>query len=335
MKIRRKRYLKRRDKWGARVPGQTPKQGHRVKTKRRLSRLKPHYLQAPENFSLLDNPEGFCKFIAEVRNELQEYGKIEVNHEGVVAQTPEALTLFISVLADPRYRKAASSGLLPKDPKQRQMFLDSGICEHLRLNVPIYQSNNAGNIFRKRNYRVEPNIAASLKRFAMEKLYGQDQQHQALYRMLIELMANTHNHAKGQRDEAEQWWTSVYCQDQNRICFTFVDNGVGIFRSVGETMTGLKKLAQRLGIKNNLDFLRNLLKGELKSSTGLENRGKGIPMIYDLATKEKVENLTVITNDVFARVSANDLRPLKTEFVGTLWYWEIASPLERLIEVTT
>lgn len=169
----------------------------------------------------------------------------------------------------------------------------------------------------------------------MEKLYGQDQQHQDLYRILIELMANTHNHAKGQREHAEQWWTSAYCPNRNRTCFTFVDNGVGIFRSVGETMTGLKKFAQRLGIKDNLDFLSNLLRGQLRSSTGLENRGKGIPMIYELSMKEKVENLTVITNDVFAKVGTNDLRSLKTEFVGTLWYWEIASPAGKLIEVAT
>lgn len=75
-----------------------------------------------------------------------------------------------------------------------------------------------------------------------------------------------------------------------------------------------------LGIRNNQDFLKKLLNGELKSSTGMENRGKGIPMISQLAREGKIENLIVITNDVWANVSQGDFRWLDKEFPGTLWF---------------
>ena len=46
-------------------------------------------------------------------------------------------------------------------------------------------------------------------------------------------------------------------------------------------------------------------------------------MINQLAVDRKIENLMVITNDVWANVSRGEFRRLEKEFSGTLWYWEV------------
>ncbi|MBL8206374.1 MAG: hypothetical protein JNM09_19205 [Blastocatellia bacterium] len=291
---------------------------------KRLAKIKPIYLVAPEKFSFIENPDQFSEFLIQVHEALGERKSIEVDHEKVTLQTPEALTAFLSVLADPRYKDTLHQGFIPKDPLQRKMFLDSGLCEYLKIPNQLRPPSPSGNIQKRKNYKVSPKTAYELKQFAMMRLYGADRAYPPLYRTFIELMANTHNHAGGSSDNKERWFASAYCQaEHGKTCFTFVDNGVGIFKSVSETMGILRKMAVKLGITDNIDFLRNLLNGKLKSRTGMENRGKGIPMINQLAENRKIENLVVITNDVWANVSSGEFRRLAKGFSGTLWYWEV------------
>ncbi len=305
-------------------PGYAEKEKRAV-LRRRLARIDPVYLEAPEQFSFIENPDIFNDFLIKVHKVLSEYKSIEVDHRKVILQTPEALTVFLSVLADPRYRDTRHRGFIPKDRAQRGMFLDSGLCEYLKIPDRVRLPSPSGNIKRRKNFKVAPETAFDLKHFAMMKFYGTDRPNRPLYKTFIELMANTHNHAGGDKEGKERWFASAYCQaEQGRTSFTFVDNGVGVFKSVGDTMSRMKKLAAQIGIQNNLDFLKNLLNGKLKSSTGMEHRGKGIPMIYQLALEGKIENLVVITNDVWAKVSTGEYRRLEKEFPGTLWYWEVS-----------
>lgn len=208
---------------------------------RRLARITPVYIEAPENFSFIENSNQFNNFLIQVHHALNEHKSIEVDHRNVTLQTPEALTTFLSVLADPKHQDTRQQGYLPQDPNQRQMFFDSGLCDYLKLNTAVKLPRPSGNIQRRKNFKVEPKTAYDLKQFAMKSLYGQDRRHQPLYNTFIELMANTHNHAGGNSSK-EKWLASVYCQpEQGRTCFTFVDTGVGIFRSVSETMGRMKK----------------------------------------------------------------------------------------------
>ena len=316
---RRKQVLEKR-----RLNPRWAEQEKRAVLMKRLARIDPIYLEAPETFSFLENPDEFNDFLIQVHLALGEHKTIEVDHRKVALQTPEALTAFLSVLADPKYKDTRQRGYIPKDPIQREMFLDSGLCEYLKLSTKGTLPRPSGNIQRRKNFKVEPRTAFDLKQFAMTRLYGTDRPYPPLYKTFIELMANTHNHAAGTTAGKERWFASAYCQaEHGRTSFTFVDNGVGIFKSVGETMSRMKKLAAQIGIQNNLDFLKNLFNGKLKSSTGMEHRGKGIPMIYQLALEEKIENLVVITNDVWAKVSSGEFRRLEKEFPGTLWYWEV------------
>lgn len=172
----------------------------RAAARKRLAKIKPLYLEAPEKFSFIENPGQFSEFLIQVHEALKGRKSIEVDHQKVTRQTPEALTVFLSVLADPRYKDTRHQGFIPKDPLQRKMFLDSGLCEYLSLPNAMKPPSPSGNIQKRKNYKVAPKTAYELKHFAMKRLYGRDKVYPPLYRTFIELMANTHNHAGGERE---------------------------------------------------------------------------------------------------------------------------------------
>ena len=133
-------------------------------------------------------------------------------------------------------------------------------------------------------------------------------------------MNNTHNHAGGRRQTRETWWSTVYADlPRKRVCYTFLDTGVGIFRSI--RIRGLRKAYHLIGIQNDADILRDILKGKVESSTGLSYRGKGLPAIFRLSQAVEVaKNLKIVSNGLYADVAKRELPDiLATEFKGTLY----------------
>ena len=165
----------------------------------------------------------------------------------------------------------------------------------------------------------------------MKALTGSDGKCNASYRVLIESMSNTHNHAlsaKAKRErsqELETWWATVYADKaRKRVCFTFVDAGVGIFASV--RLGKIRALYRYVGLRSDTHILRDLLNGKVESSTGLPYRGKGLPAINRLSEGHRIESLIILANDVYANVSAGEYRMLPVAYRGTLLYWEITAP---------
>jgi hypothetical protein len=95
-------------------------------------------------------------------------------------------------------------------------------------------------------------------------------------------MGNTHEHAGGRKksQSAEKWLATVYADtSRNRICFAFVDTGVGIFRSV--RIGKVRRAYRALGIQNNATIFQEILAGKVPSSTQLAYRGKGFPQLIN------------------------------------------------------
>jgi hypothetical protein len=137
-------------------------------------------------------------------------------------------------------------------------------------------------------------------------------------------MSNTHNHAAGKerKDAVRQtWYSTVYADvSRSRACYTFLDTGVGIFKSI--RLRGLKRFFKAIGVSNNAEILEQILEGRVGSSTGVPYRGKGLPSIYALLKRGSIKELVIIANSVYANVSKGDYRVLEIGFPGTLLYWE-------------
>jgi hypothetical protein len=217
----------------------------------------------------------------------------------------------------------AVRGNTPDDLKARTILDQSGFFAHLSSRRP---PSSYGKISQQRSSkRVEPHVARDLIHFATAAAVGSSQRCQAAYRVLIEGMNNTHNHASGKHHEREIWWATVYADSsQSRISFAFLDTGVGIFKSI--RLDAIRKIYQSIGISNRSDLLKDILAGEVESRTGERHRGKGLPAIYRLLKEGRLSALSIVANDVHADIGGSIYNTLRISFRGTLLYWEIQLP---------
>jgi len=211
---------------------------------------------------------------------------------------------------------------MPSDARLRKQFTESGFFEYV---ISVYKPKNPeyGTIRARSKLKVDPLMALQLIKLATKAIYNKYVKQGSAYKALLECMNNTWDHAAGRKPKPERWWASVhYDENTEKVSFTFVDNGVGIFESRDPSI--LQDALVKLRISKNTEMLRKMLRGEIPSVTGIPYRGRGIPSIFKCLSRREIDNLIVITNDVYANVKKDEFRTLKTPFRGTFLYWEIS-----------
>lgn len=288
------------------------------RTRARLEPKRPHaVVRPPALFSLIENPAQVVAFLREIIF-LSKKNHLRFDLSGITRMTSDAiaaLTATISGLTGTHVQ-----GNLPSNPDVKDMLVQSGFFDHVRKARPLPPCTK-GRIARKESKKVEPTVARDLIHIGTTVIHGKPTPQRSTYRVLIESMANTFNHATRDSDGTQTWWATVYADPQSsRVCYTFFDTGVGIFHSAN---IGPWRRAYRfLGVQSNQRILADILQGKVQSRTGLAYRGKGLPAIYRLSLEKKISSLVIIANDVYANIDKNDFRLLGTEFSGTLLYWE-------------
>src|ERR1700722_1046616 len=240
---------------------------------------------------------------------------------GVTYLTTDAIAALVATLVPFTRIPVFVRGSLPKDAAAQTMLVGSGFFDHFRSVQPI-PPKLSGQIQQERSRKVQPDVARDLIHCDIKSISGKAMKCTPAYRVLIECMLNTHNHAAKEGARRETWWATVYADHgRKRVCFTFVDAGLGIFRSI--RLRRLQMIYRRLGFRTDAAILRDMLLGKVESSTGISYRGKGLPSIYKLSQGGMIKSLVIIANDVYADVSAGVYKTLSVAFRGTLLYWEI------------
>jgi hypothetical protein len=272
---------------------------------------------APKIFSMVDNPEEAIEFLNGLRFHANSF-HLSLDLAGVNKLTTDGIAVLIATL---RQLPTNIRGNLPKDAAAQKMLVGSGFFDHVnRMQKLPYVPH--GQISQQQSRKVQPDLAKELIHFGTRAL-GSEQKCTAAYSVLIESMSNTHNHAAPKRPtDPEFWWATVFADAiRKRVCFTFVDTGVGIFRSV--RLSKVRKMYKFLGVRSDADILREMLHGQIESRTGLAYRGKGLPNIYKMSEAGRIKSLVIVANNVYCNVPADEYRMLKNEFRGTVLYWEI------------
>jgi hypothetical protein len=162
-------------------------------------------------------------------------------------------------------------------------------------------------------------------------IWNEERRCTGLQRVFLELMQNTNNHASNTSKGEYHWWaTTYYSKEDNKVCFAFIDYGVGILKSLESNKEGHKffgiipKIKQAFNPSTNADVLKLLLNGDVhKTATGKYYRGKGLPGIYDACKKNQISNLVIISNDAIADYTQNKYERLNNKLSGTFVYWEL------------
>lgn len=295
---------------------------------------RPKHPKAPANFCIKENPEEVIKFINTLTRYLKERTAVFVDLSEIVNISHDAIVVLLSIMYQFKRRNIRFNGNFPDNALCKKTLNDSGFFEYLysKQNIRYDTSEKDKNVIRKHGNETSGDIAKDLIRICSENIWGQPCRCQGVYRILVELMQNTHTHANRDREGAEDWWLSVnYDTKTNKECFSFVDYGIGVFTSLENKKPGAKffgilnMLKDRIGT-SNATILKAILDGELhKTATGHYYRGKGLPGIKDALGRNQISKLYIITNNAYADVCANKFVSLSHTFEGTFIYWELAS----------
>lgn len=166
-----------------------------------------------------------------------------------------------------------------------------------------------------RQYRIDPKVAIQavkeLKKIDIHELF------KPLYDFLVELIGNATEH--GIRGMSLSWWF-LYYKEKNSFRFVFVDMGKGIVGSYASA----KATRERTKDKSHQEVLLEALEGKLGSSTGEENRGRGLPFIMQCVKKGFISDFVLMTNGVYSRYENGSMRTRSIpEFEGTYLSWKI------------
>lgn len=298
--------------------------------------------QAPTIFSLIENPTTVISYFEKAKNTLAKNIPVVFDLKMVVQMGPETLTYLCALIKEEGFHNHTPiKGNIPDNPVLREMFKKSGFYDNVISGFSSESENRDVNdklIHQVTREKVESVLAGDVCRSAMKHTFGTDDpKRQRFYRILIECMGNTWNHANaGERNAVYSWWLLAYKEPTTKITkFCFLDLGVGIFGSL-EKKYKKNKLEEWLSWftpKKNKETLLKIFQGEKKTSTvNLSGRGLGINNIYRLVKLDKtIKNFTLLSNDIMAKIGYNKpdkIEKIKSDFEGTLYYWELTPNYE-------
>lgn len=286
-------------------------------------------IKAPTNFSLIYNTDATIEYFNRAHKELSKKNSVLFDISEVTSLTTDAIAVQIAKIKDHKFHlDSGVFGNEPNDVSLKSLFRQSGFYEYVNTRSPKPANDKKLLIHEITNNRVEPDIAKEACLLGLRHTFKNEEIFEPLYDILIEVMQNTNNHAGLTRGKYD-WWLHVYNHpDSSRTSYTFIDLGVGIFESL-PVKSFVRDFFEILSLKSNIDLVPKLFAGEIKSRTARPERGKGIPQIFECSQDNTFDKFVLISNDIYADLKTKDYKLIKTQFEGTLFYWEIINHNEN------
>lgn len=324
-----------RDKRRAEVGYSQPE----IKRQRRLKQKYWDYRKviAPKFFSFIGNPAEVVRFVKDLEYHYSNNNKVYIVLKDVETIDYGAIVVLLSIMIKFKASGIVFNGDFPRNKKANQLLKKSGFFENLfkqfseskRYEISTSLSDGIHTHAWK---DVDSILGSKIISQSSEIIWGEERRCQGVQRALIELMQNTNNHATIGKTGDKHWWLSVYpVKEEKKVCFSFVDFGVGVFTNLASKNEDSKfymwaeKLAKLVRFENNAEIMRLILNGYLhKTVTKKHYRGKGLPGIAEVMSRNQISNLHIITNDVFCNIANDEYKTMQDSFNGTFVYWELS-----------
>lgn len=324
---RRKRIAKEECERNQRLNKYKKNRARQYYEKNKYRKYKPRV--APQNFSIIDNSEEVIGFCNKLRKDFHNRRKVFVDMLPVTNVTNESLCLLLSNMMLFREGRIDFNGNFPLDPKSNMVVIESGFLDTLynnrirnhinKLESPIYTHSA-----QKSNTDIIDGMIANTSKF----LWGEICDCSGVYNALIELMANTMEHADEIEGRQKWWVTSTQDPENEKVTYSFLDYGRGIITTLtSANQKRYKSLVRRLLDKwmgNEAMLLKEVMEGALVISEKEGSQyGNGLNSIYQDMMDGQLENVVIISNNVFADVKNGKYHKMKVSFPGTFVSWEI------------
>lgn len=294
----------------------------------RRAKKKPVNLPAPAKFSLLSNTNEVLKYFDDAHKLLKKGQNVELDISKVDKLTIDSIALMIASINRSEFMSGGRIfGNAPEKTELNKLFIESGFYDHVSEHNMFNKKSDGDLLHKEVSKTVDSDLAYRAWASGVNHVFGNETPFDALYDIIIECMSNTHDHASKHTEGECRWWIYAHnYPNQCRTGYTFIDLGVGIFKSVA--VEGfLQKLLQSTGFRSHTDIVPALLAGTIHSRVSEDNdiRGKGIPEIVSYAKSDNFSEFYIISNDVKINVKTGEFEQLEYELKGTLLYWELCT----------
>lgn len=272
-------------------------------------------IEVPEECSMIEQPEKAINFFNKSEKAYRQAIQL-VREQKKAAQivydlsrsrifTETSIVILIAHIKDRNINCGLPSTLTFPDNKEcAHKLRKAGIHKKVGLSTIDHDDTQVQKIS---NLQVANDIAKKIVIDSSLFLYKKNVRIKELYSILIELMANTNNHADSKDTAIYPWWLFVFKDEKKGIVkFVFLDLGVGIFESLPVKQYIIKEPLSFLQVKTGsvkrrgedlTNIFSALISGKIKSSTGLPTRGKGLPLIAKVAKSDQFLSFKIISND--------------------------------------
>lgn len=287
-------------------------------------------IEAPATLSLLSNESVTLDFLRKLQECFNAKKKVAVLLDDVDSLSTDGILALLSNMVQFKAARIGFNGTRPRDVSTAFKLESSGFFKHLygpaMRNQDIYSFKKIDSFLYTHGQKtVEASLADELVKYASEVVWGEPRRCPGIQTTLVELMHNTYDHAGDYKGE-KHWWISVEHNEQaHEATFSFMDFGVGIFRSLankkqGEPLYGaLDYIIQHFPlITTEADRLQLILEGKVRLTQFNEYyRGKGLRNIYLKHHRNQISDLSIISNYASFKADKNDYHSIKNEFIGT------------------
>lgn len=276
----------------------------------------------PANFSFKEDRESVLQFLNEafryykaLRHKIQE----KRYHYDLTAVTNidiTAICLFLSLINKLNANKIGSSGNYPQNEMAKGILIESGFADIMQSAFkPLKTKKYRNQLYIVGSSRVNNKKIGESVKEAVEYLTGTPRHFQPIYTMLIEICSNSVEHAN-KREKDKNWVVSV-SYEPDCVNFIVVDTGEGIMRTIQKKLPEMFKDKFR----NDGKVLEDLLNGEYQSRTKEINRHKGLPKIKENYDAGYVNDMKILTNNVWYDMTNRIYEKTRNEYYGVLYSW--------------
>lgn len=300
--------------------------------------LNSYTLIAPEELNLDTGITETLRFFEQIKSAIRKSDRGQnIFFDLSKAKNASAAAIMCIIALIKNVRKAREKGLsfsgnLPINQEARLMFEKTGFLRFVRSYRKNFLFSNRQNVQIMSGYKVTPEPNTQVCDFVQNACNTGRKSTKGLYRMLLELMTNTTQHAyTNYGGEMHSAWY-LYAEDEgDTIKFVFLDTGEGIPSTVNRTVAEKFRQFVKSGDEH---LLKTALEGAFRTSTGESYRGRGLPDICRDIKATPGAFMQLISGRGMCRVSySNEVtaKGLDANFGGTLFVWRYEK--DRIKEV--
>jgi len=282
-------------------------------------------LEAPTNFSFVDNSEEVVKYFNRVKENVESDQPVSIDISKITHLSPDIIILQIAVLKDKKSMRVGIHGNAPEDPNLRKIFIESGLYNFVNSRGKKRVADNNKLWKHSTNNQVKGEIAGEAVAVC-KSLFEQNgikYNTDNIYNLLVEAMSNTINHADKKKANINWWLYYFIDENEKTIKYSFIDLGIGIFKSA--SFDSYRRIAN-IFIPGNSLLVKPFLDGKIISSRVNDNEisGKGVKQIINCAENPEFTKFTIITNDQMINVKEKTNQSLSHNFDGTFIHFEVS-----------